>query len=346
MNAAPSGECFSYSNDASLLLPAHVLGNEYYAMSWPTLGCRQGFVAITATHDDTVVQIKLALRGESLRRGRRHRLGRGGAREDAGRGRAEVLDEDVGGPFCFATQSGDVSGTLVHATEPVQVIAGHGCAHIPTIDAAACDHIEETMLPTGALGTSYLVAYPEAPEGPSPHTLRIAAMQPNTTVTLDPPIIEPTVTGPDQEPIEIRYVDQDVVVHGSGPLLVTHYLHGTEANGDSGPTGDPAESLAVPTEQFRNQYTFLAPDNYAQSYVNVVAPIGTTVSLDGAALDRSAFTPIGDSGYAALRYRLLEGSVHAIEAAQPFGITVYGYGDWTSYMYPGGMKVTYLPAPF
>ena len=32
--------------------------------------------------------------------------------------------------------------------------------------------------------------------------------------------------------------------------------------------------------------------------------------------------------------------VHNASSATPFGIEVYGYGSYTSYMYPGGLNLT------
>ena len=34
---------------------------------------------------------------------------------------------------------------------------------------------------------------------------------------------------------------------------------------------------------------------------------------------------------------------HEITGDQPFGITVYGYGAYTSYWYPGGLNLEEIP---
>ena len=43
-------------------------------------------------------------------------------------------------------------------------------------------------------------------------------------------------------------------------------------------------TLAVATEQFRTDYLFHAPTNYTYNYVNIVAPTGATVIVDGGAV--------------------------------------------------------------
>ena len=101
-------------------------------------------------------------------------------------------------------------------------------------------------------------------------------------------------------------------------------------------------ALAVPVEQFRASYLFHAPTNYESNYVDVTAPIGTTVTLDGMPL---VFQPVGATGFGFARvYPLTAGPAgdgnHSITGTAPFGITVYGYGQYTSYWYPGGLNLT------
>ena len=67
----------------------------------------------------------------------------------------------------------DLSGSLVRATRPVQVIAGAPCLHNP-MGANACDHIEESVFPAETLRRHYVVAVPTGPHGkPVQHTVRI-----------------------------------------------------------------------------------------------------------------------------------------------------------------------------
>lgn len=107
-------------------------------------------------------------------------------------------------------------------------------------------------------------------------------------------------------------------------------------------SGDPAMALAVPSEQFRTSYLFHAPTNYESNYVDVTAPAGASVSLDGGA--PLTFTPIGTSGFGLSRVQGLTAGPgndgnHNIQGDMAFGITVYGYGQYTSYWYPGGLNL-------
>jgi hypothetical protein len=69
--------------------------------------------------------------------------------------------------------------------------------------------------------------------------------------------------------------------------------------------------------------------------VNIVAPEGVEVMLDGAPVT-AAWNSIGSSGMRAARVEV-GGGQHQISASMPVGIVVYGYAQFTSYMYPGGL---------
>jgi hypothetical protein len=129
------------------------------------------------------------------------------------------------------------------------------------------------------------------------------------------------------------------MITASNKVLVSSYMTGQGAGGG---TGDPAMSLAVPVEQYRTSYMFHAPTNYESNYVDVAAPMGAVITLDGMPIP--ALTPIGGTTFGLARvYPLTAGPLgdgnHSIVGDQAFGITVYGYGQYTSYWYPGGLDL-------
>lgn len=106
--------------------------------------------------------------------------------------------------------------------------------------------------------------------------------------------------------------------------------------------------LEVPIEQFRNRYDVLIPSTYRLNYVNVTAPAGAEVTLDGNDLDparvRGPF-PVG----AGLEVRVVQvdGGAHTLATrdGRPFGAKVYGVAAYTSYMYPGGLNLSPINPP-
>ena len=97
-------------------------------------------------------------------------------------------------------------------------------------------------------------------------------------------------------------------------------------------------TVAVPVEQYRKSYLFLTPETYDKSYVNVTAPAGAKITLDGVDIDPMLFKPVGSGGYMSSRVEVMPGA-HSITGSAPIGITVYGMAPFTSYMYPGGLDV-------
>lgn len=338
-----STECLSYSNDASLLLPATSLTGDYTVTSWPSVGNTASFYTVTATEDDTDVTVS------------------GGAPTMAGGGigadgsgvvrlnRGDVL-QVVGEHTGTASRSPgtDLSGTRIRASHPVQVIGGHSCAFVPSVDQGECDHIEQALFPSQILGDAYVVSFPAAVASESPHVLRVQALQPDTLVELDPPLVPPFLLSPSDGvwQREIGAWDgaeetppTDVWVRADGPLVVTQLMKGQQAV-PSG-SGDPSMALAVPTAQFRRSYVFTAPASYDTSFINIIAPAGASVALDGQAVPGQG-SPVGSSDFVVWRVELSSSSAgsHTLQADRPVGLLVYGYGRFTSYMYPGGLDLT------
>jgi len=109
--------------------------------------------------------------------------------------------------------------------------------------------------------------------------------------------------------------------------------------------GDPSQSFSVAVEQYRTAYIFLAPSDYDISYVDIVGPPGANVTIDGSSV--GGFTQIGSSGYGVVRYQLGAGNAgaHSLQSDKPVGIQVMGYGQYTSYQYPGGSDLTAIAPP-
>ncbi len=341
--ASTSMECFSYSNDASLLLPAATLTGNYRVLASPGNGTTT-YIVITATEDGTDVTVAASSTARTL--------GGGG-----------VAALNPGGQTTFSLQRGDVaqivastgadlSGSLVQATKPVQVLSGVPCANFPA-DKSACDHIEETIFPAETLGTHYVIARPSAPTGgPAPHFVRLYGNFDDTRLeyTGAPPAGAPQVLSAGQvvdlgmvtSDFEVRSINDPALAFGVGMFMVG--ASELDPTGESN-VGDPSLTFASSVEQHRKKYVFLAPDDYAVNYVDVTMPPGTALTLDNASPQVTPAT-VG-SGYVVARIQLGAGNggAHVLTADKPVGIQVMGYGDNTSYHYPGGLDLARITEP-
>ncbi len=341
----------SYTNDASLLLPVTSLTGHYFVAAWQNWPSRSaddwsGLVAITATQDATTVTIDSPA----------PTWGADGLPPlERFIPKSIVLDAgDVAQLFSKRDwqEQVDLTGASVVANKPVQVISGHYCTQTVGV---ACDHLEESMLPVEALGTEYIVTAPQAEEHIAfpnltafyvgQRYLRIIATEPDTNIEWDPPntqaagIVLPTHIENAGEFKEVDFVwfRDSMRIKADKKILVSEYMIG----GQYSNIGDPAMAVAIPVEQYRTNYSFHAPLTYEKNYVNVVAPLDATVHLDGNVTPLIGFEPIGGTGYGLLRV-LLDSSgdgTHTLQGSKPFGISVYGYGQYTSYWYPGGLDL-------
>ena len=333
-----------YSNDASLLLPSQVVGSDYVVMSWPhrkdNVATLRGFATIIATMPGTTeVQVTPTANVAG---------GAGVAMIPAGTTRVFQLAQ--GQAINLETEgsdSGDLTGTLVHANRQATVISGHECANVP-VGISACDHIESQLFSVDTWGNRY-IADTFQPRSPTQIDIwRVMGGDNGVTVTTTPPV-------PGYEKFElqrgtwVQFASADAFeLSADGPILVGHYLTGSGYPGavkvcsDNGfgaeaGLGDPAFTLPAPTNRFLKRYAVLTPNGYEEDYLNVVARPDAVIKVDGQALT-APIVAVGASGWGVARQRVSPG-VHQVTGSSEFGLTAYGYDCDVSYAYPGGLKL-------
>jgi hypothetical protein len=338
---------YSYTNDASLLIPVNAMTGNYRAASFPTFANWPGTIAIVGTKSGTSVTVTAPTGTLQASGG----IGTSGGTVTLNAGDVLQLESTLDAPG--ATYGSDISGTLVTATNPVEVIGGHSCVYIPTVNGY-CDHLEQIALPLETLRGDYLVTPPYNQNDTSLEWIKIVGVNANTHIAFDPPSVSGPLTIGAGTVTTLQAITPAFRVYSTDTpqqsFFVAQYMMGQNNFGSScvnaeppaGVTcGDPSESVAVATAQFRSSYQFAAPTSYAQNWVNVIAPTGATVTVDGAAV--TGFAAIGSaSGYewAHVSLASTNNGVHNAASSTPFGIEVYGYGSYTSYMYPGGLNLT------
>ncbi|MCB9506572.1 MAG: IgGFc-binding protein [Myxococcales bacterium] len=245
---------------------------------------------------------------------------------------------------------------------PTPCVNGDGVPDITLCsDFITCcaDHIEHQMLPAFAWGRRFN-ATRSVPRGDEADSWRVLADQDGTEVSLEglpdtwplrgllPSLSRRNVTLNAGEWIDFQS-PVDFEINATRPVMVGQFLAAEQApypssiDAEQAPhedahTGDPAFILAVPAEQYRSDYTFLAPDAFEFDYVTVTAPAGVEVLLDEEPISRDSFTSFGDGSYEVARLRVADG-VHTIRSAQPFGLMVHGYDQYVSYGYAGGLDL-------
>ncbi len=332
-------KCFSFTNDASLLLPSTALtGNYRIAGSSPwrddsdpqSTFTYPAYFAVTGTQNNTSVTVHVSSTGA---------VSAGGGVPATPAGGTASFNLNAGDVvMVVGTDTADFSGTFVQATAPVQVITGIACSQMPH-GTEACDHLEESVLPIETLGKHYFVTVPTGPLGaPVQHVVRLYGNVDNTQLTYpgaNPGLPSVINAG---EMIELAGVSQDFEIIGDHELTVASFQYG-QGPVSSASKGDPSQSFMTTVEQYRLKYVFLSPDDYDLSFADVVQPLDAKLTLDGVPVTQPP-VPIS-SGFGVTRIQLGPGNAgtHVLESDKPVGLQVLGYGDWTSYQYPGGLNL-------
>ena len=402
-----------YSNDASLLLPIHALGKHYRVMSraqsWQPV--RAYLTVVAVRPGETSVLVDTA--ANTIQGGELPRMDVGD-RQRFTLQQFDVLNLATRcdpGPEGVCRDAPDPTGSQVVSDKLVAVFGGSQCANAPTTNhcvegacydgsecedhsdcgdlvTCCCDHIEEQLYPVSAWGRRYVAAR-SSPRGEplgtgqEPDVWRVLANSDGTEV----------VTVPHQAVIPVLDKGQwyefesteDFELQASRAVLLGQYLaseHAPDPRDHNGPgdarTGDPAFILAVPVEQYREDYVVLTPDRYEHDFVTVIAPPGAEVQVDEGTLAADQLVSIADGAFGAARLPVDDG-VHRIRSVPPrrgtctstdacqrhgpewtcvrprgappgaegdclgpapkVGVTVYGYDQYVSYGYPGGLNL-------
>ncbi|MCB9730394.1 MAG: IgGFc-binding protein [Deltaproteobacteria bacterium] len=336
-----------FTNDASLLLPSKVTGQEYYVMAWPhrksggeTL---RGYATVVATQEgQTVVSVRPT------------------AAVVAGGGIGAL---QVGSQYLFVLEQGqalnlesdgeegaDLTGTYIKADKRISVIGGHECANVP-LGVNACDHLESQLFPVETWSTDYVADAFEPRSAAQVDIWRVMAGGNEVTVETVPP-----VKGYEKFKLQrggwLQFASSDsFLVKADGPIMVGHYLTGSSypgaeivcvntGVGSDTAIGDPAFTLAIPTKRYLKEYSVLTPTGYLEDYLNIIAPPATNITIDDQPLT-TALVPIAGTSFAVARVTVQPG-VHTVKGDQVFGLTAYGYDCDVSYAYPGGLKLQAL----
>lgn len=357
MKQPQAADCYSYSNDASLLLPSTAMTGNYRIMgsagwsahagldpSLPLQPVAPSYFAVTGTANGTKVTVKLSSTGSVV--------GGSGITTTSANGTLTFnLDAgDVAEVIGAVGADGDFSGSLLSADKPVQVITGISCIFLPT-DVQACDHIEETVFPAETLGKHYVVMRPAGPKNNDVgQIVRFFGNVDGTKLTYTPsqPPSCPAFLNAGQV-ADCGVVSSDFEVSADHEFgVATFQLGGQLVDPDMTsmtPQGDPSQSFAVTVEQYRKNYVFLAPTDYNSSFVDIIAPPSATITLDGQDVS-SQLKAITGTMFVGGHVSLGQGKdgVHVLDASDPIGIQVIGYGDNTSYQYPGGLNLSAISA--
>jgi hypothetical protein len=337
---------------ASLLLPASVWDTNYVAVNVSPASSGFPSLNIVAREDGTVATITPVAPVTG-----------GGGIPAAAAGQPIALNLQKG-QHAQITQTAELTGSVITANKPVGFMAGQTCMNMPTT-ALYCDHGEQMIPPTRALGHRYVgVMYRPRVANETSTYWRIVGAVDGTQLTWSTDIGGPTtlrkgqaVTFETGQPFVVSSQDKD------HPFMLFAYMTGSVHVSNGMPTmegyGDPDFVLMVPPQQYLKQYVFFTDPTYPETNLVLVRARGQNQQFHDVTLDChgtiSGWQPVGDFEYA--RVDLVTGNFapvgscstgrREIRSTAPFGLSVWGWGTpltttftkHVSYGYPGGMNV-------
>jgi hypothetical protein len=368
---------FSFSNDASLLLPTSTLGKNYRFIGVPTLKgnpllqgdfAYPGNAVIVATRDQTEVRFTLP-QADSIQAETQGRISveRGAYVVTLNQQETLLLRANSRNAIGFdVPPQPDLTGAYIESSEPIAVFSGHECSFYPS-DLRACDHLEEQLFPTETWGTEFFLVPPKE-RGDNAVSERIywkiLAQGENAQLRLSVPFSELQGAGPGAPGVPdcSQMLDTDgqtinlgtrgfcefstkeaVALTSDQGITVMGIISGQESvdsgSGFGSHLGDPSIFLVPPARQARRDYAFLTPATYYNDFATITFAEGTEISLDGRVLDLSNALPIMGANQKYIHIELDDGS-HKLQGSAPFSIMVMAYDDFVSYAFTGGLNLS------
>jgi hypothetical protein len=253
-------------------------------------------------------------------------------------------------------QAAELTGSVLQSNRPIGFIAGHPSLDIPGGDTfqGDADHGEQVIPPVRELGREYAGVMHE-PRDTEPAIWRIIGAVDGTVlgwssdvggpVSLDQGEIAQFISA---EPFVVKSQDDE------HPFILLQMMAGSGWTPNLTGRGGPEVVYTVPPQQYLSHYVLFTDPTYLNTHLVVVR-----AKKDGAFADVNldcagalgGWQPVGD--YEWTRIRLNQGDPypwgapvgvgdcdtgrHEMKSDAPFGVTVWGWHDTTSYGYPGGM---------
>jgi hypothetical protein len=231
-----------------------------------------------------------------------------------------------------ATQTNDVTGTIVASDKPVAVFAGDFEAYVPDTNTQAGNPLVQEQIPVDDWGTNVIsLSFAGRTGGDS---YRVLPAQNGTRLYTNGMLVATNM----QAGIPYDYtIDGGVQFTATEPIQVAHFANGTVFDSQ---LGDPCEILVPSTGHYLETNTIITPiGEFTSNYINIIVAqtaINNTL-VDSSHLSASNFVQIGTTGYYGLRYTVTSSGTHTVVSSQPVSVDAYGWGITDAYGYSGGM---------
>ena len=333
LNAARSG--------STLVIPTAVLGREYYAASYQSVGSGAGNYsefAVVATEDSTTVDIVPTQPDISNKRAAnvsfQVKLNKGDVYQ-------YQSSNDLSGSYIKSVASSTVS------CKPIAVFSGSTRTFMGCSNASSGDNLYQQMFPFSSWGKIY---YTAPFKNKSYDIFRIFVQDPSEAVYVDGVALnQSSIIGNRYYDLSTSGNNKAQVISSNKPICVLQYL--TTQNCDN-VASDPEMIILNSIEQTLSDITVmsarkdLTPPNTQidNHYLNIIFKTNTfnSLKIDGAT-PIAVPIAIGSTGYSYIQEDVTSSTnfnpYHRIVSDSGFMCIAYGYGNVESYGYNAGTNV-------
>ena len=361
---------YSFSNDASLLLPVSTLGRRYRFVGVPSFNpagsnSQPPTMAIVSPTDGTLVDVRLPPGVTVLSDPERTFIAEGSrVQVRLGMHGALLLQAAPGAPDAPT----DLTGAEITSTAPVAVFSSHRCANYP-YDQTGCDHLEVQLHPRESWGSHFILAPPPR-RGNDPAEKVYWKLVADAQVVAVTPLPSfaaraPAPPGyPGETPCMARW-DGTVVtlqpgescvmggqqawrLDGDAPFSVLGIISGQQTTGAAMPfgaqAGDPAIFQPAPMARWASAYSFVIPPTVARNHLVVTSLADNPVRLDGALIDLAHAVRVPGDEHVHLTVPVTRGP-HHLTGVRPFAAYWVGYDDFVGVAATLGLDLSPRVAP-
>ena len=317
------------ARDVYVIFPTSTLGTQYVVTTYTPI--TKSLVGIVALRDNTLVQIKLRLRGNISYMGKVYQNG-------------DILRIFLNRLQTFQLQhTKDLTGTFVVSTGPVVVLGGNICAEVPT-QISGCSHLSTQLIPVSKWGTRFMTS-PIAGRTGGEDYFRIVAGFDNTTILIPG---KPRLNASQYYEFFLRRAEARYI-ECSKPVMLMQYNKGSSTNIQS----EPFALMVPPIEQYTNSFYLPIPVEYKRPpFSNRISFIAKTSEISSIVFETSKFCKenltslsIPQSNFTVYSCELKSINVSTVipirHTSQGGRIATYmvGHTDNDGYGYLGGMEM-------
>jgi gliding motility-associated-like protein len=313
----------AYTSDAAVIFPTNSIGKDYVVTSWSNPSWNNGYpeFLIAATENATTIDITptaATVGGHAA-------------------GVTYSISLDSGQVYQLQCSSGDLTGTRVVGTNNKNfgLFGGHVCANVG--NCGYCDHLFEQLYPVQSWGNEFITV----PYMTRDYDIfRVLASQNGTQFQINGGATTTLNAGQYSE-FSLNAVSR---ITSNLPVSVMQYSTGTDCDANLDAFGDPFMITLSPTTQSINKVTFNAFANSSPTftyYLNLIAKTNdlSTVTLDGVGIGGTFSVVPQNPAFSYLQRTITQGD-HSVISNQGILAYVYGYGEYESYGYSAGVRVS------